>query len=444
MNNDEVKPKQHGEESGDFIDTGGALTEMHETVSDPNSTASTRQTTSHLSRVLPGLLVITLVAMAVLAFFFPDRTVAFALAGTAILVAAILWYVPKLQIAHLKSLDPQERFSHENEARKTLAQIVGGIVVLAGLYYTQDNIRTTQDVAEKSRTLTREGQVTDRFNRAIDALGDKSNLSKRLGGIYSLERISLESKADYWTIIEVLTAYVRENGSWSKAQEPGTSSAPPENEAVINILRRRNWSNETEDQIINLQGANLAAMDLRSMILNGARFSRASLSQANLEQAKLIKAQFDDADLGGAQLMSANITGARFHKSDLRHANLSGAILSHTFFQQSDSRNAQFVNCELIENQFHSANLANASFDSASLTNVAFGSADLREASFLGARLSNVYLGEADLTRTYLMGVDLTATEGLTQKQLDKAYTDGNTRVRSPLVVHPKLPPPNN
>ncbi len=261
---------------------------MHESVSDPNSSASTPRTTSYLSRLLPALLATILVAMVVLAFYFPEQRFALALAGAALLIAVILWYGPKVQTAHLKHLDPQARFSEENEARKTLAQIVGGIVVLAGLYYTQDNIRTTQDVAEKSRTLTREGQVTDRFNRAIDALGDKNNLSKRLGGIYSLERISIESKADYWTIMEVLTAYVRENGAWSIAKEPEPSSAPPENEAVINILRRRNRGNETDDQTINLQGANLAAMDLGSMVLNGARLSRVNLSQSNLQQAKLI------------------------------------------------------------------------------------------------------------------------------------------------------------
>jgi hypothetical protein len=32
----------------------------------------------------------------------------------------------------------------------------------------------------------------------------------RLGGVYSLERISKESADDYWTVMENLTAFVRE------------------------------------------------------------------------------------------------------------------------------------------------------------------------------------------------------------------------------------------
>jgi hypothetical protein len=35
----------------------------------------------------------------------------------------------------------------------------------------------------------------------------------RLGGIYALERITNELEKDYWSIMEVLTAYVRKNSS---------------------------------------------------------------------------------------------------------------------------------------------------------------------------------------------------------------------------------------
>ena len=35
----------------------------------------------------------------------------------------------------------------------------------------------------------------------------------RLGGIYALERISMESEDYYWPIMEILTAYVRKNSS---------------------------------------------------------------------------------------------------------------------------------------------------------------------------------------------------------------------------------------
>jgi hypothetical protein len=90
----------------------------------------------------------------------------------------------------------------------TLAQILAGAALLSGLYFTW---RTLQ--------VNREGQITERFTRAIDQLGkvdDNNNklFEIRLGGIYALERISRESEEDHWPIMEVLTAYVRQHARW--------------------------------------------------------------------------------------------------------------------------------------------------------------------------------------------------------------------------------------
>jgi hypothetical protein len=96
----------------------------------------------------------------------------------------------------------------------TLAQILGGAALLSGLYFTW---RTLQ--------VNREGQITERFTRAIDQLGatdDDGNprLEIRLGGIYALERIARDSPGrDYSTVMEILTAYVRENARWLPDEE---------------------------------------------------------------------------------------------------------------------------------------------------------------------------------------------------------------------------------
>lgn len=57
--------------------------------------------------------------------------------------------------------------------------------------------------------VTREGQITDRYTKAIDQLGRNDALDVQLGGIYALERIARDSPHDRATIVEVLTAFVR-------------------------------------------------------------------------------------------------------------------------------------------------------------------------------------------------------------------------------------------
>ena len=125
-----------------------------------------------------------------------------------IVLLFLLWRLPKRKAARLSSA-LKEQFDIENETRKTWATIVGGMAVLFSLLFTwgnlkvtQENLRITQEVATKSQDLTRQGQITDRFTKAIVQLGEQGpeKLAVRLGGIYALERIARDSERDHWPI----------------------------------------------------------------------------------------------------------------------------------------------------------------------------------------------------------------------------------------------------
>lgn len=105
-----------------------------------------------------------------------------------------------------------KRIQAENEAFRTLAQIVGATFFLITAYFTWRTVRSS----ERNVAVSLEGQITDWFTKAIEQLGDSTSLAKRLGGIYALERIARDSLKDHWTIMEVLTAYVRENAPWKE------------------------------------------------------------------------------------------------------------------------------------------------------------------------------------------------------------------------------------
>jgi|SRR5215208_973252 len=74
-----------------------------------------------------------------------------------------LWIIPEEMVKTAPGYDSVKREDVPqlvDEHRRTLAQIVGGLVLFAGLFFTW---RTLQ--------LNREGQITERFSRAIDQLG---------------------------------------------------------------------------------------------------------------------------------------------------------------------------------------------------------------------------------------------------------------------------------
>src|SRR5262249_32770640 len=115
--------------------------------------------------------------------------------AAATLSALAIWLIPKWQTRHLRGESAKDRFELENDARKTVAQILGGVALLTGLYFTAETLRVSQETLRG----TQEGQLTERFARAVTLLGELNargykNVEVRLGGIYSLERIAKDSK----------------------------------------------------------------------------------------------------------------------------------------------------------------------------------------------------------------------------------------------------------
>ena len=91
-------------------------------------------------------------------------------------------------------------------------------------------------------------------------------------------------------------------------------------------------------------------------------------------------------------------------------------------------------------------NLSHANFDGASAVLMCMSFANFSGATFRGTDLSGANLAHADLdgadltgavmTITSLKGTDLTKALGLTQKQLDAACGDADTKAPTGLTVH--------
>jgi len=177
-----------------------------------------------------------------------------------------------------------------------------------------------QDV---SRTLesTRKGQIADLYSRVIDQLGSEQ-LPVRIGGVYALGRIARDSKEYHPIVMEVLTAFIRENSrdQWPPPErhEPGQWTRP-DIQAAINVVGRRDVESDT--QPIDLYGATLINANLSGLDLRGATLRRANLAGAYLYDTKLA-----DADLRDLK----SFDGVHLHSADLtRFADLTGAKWSN-------------------------------------------------------------------------------------------------------------------
>jgi hypothetical protein len=197
------------------------------------------------------------------------------------------------------------------------------------------------------RTLdaTRDGQIADRYTKAIDQLGSSEH-DVRIGGIYALERIARDSARDHPTVMEVLTAFVREHSHIASRQsrpdgaEP-EQSPPPDVQAALTAVGRRDSKQDIRP--IDLSGAKLADAKLPL----GAHLVEAKLARVNLTNVNLTRANFRDADLTdailvGADLTHANLTGADLGGAKLSCANLTGATLSRANLTGADLDGARW------------------------------------------------------------------------------------------------------
>jgi len=244
------------------------------------------------------------------ASFIRGRSNAEKAAALFLILLAFLLFVPELQVRYLSQGVAREDIpALVNEYRRTWAQILGGFFVLLGLYFTWRRV----EISQKTLETQQDQQVTERFTRAIDQLGqtdDAGNkkLEIRLGGIYALERIAWDSPGrDYSTVIEVLTAYVPANAPYHPRTSPDPGAAPNEAseevqhspkeppadiQAILDVLGRREEDRVPEEYRVR--------PDLRGTDLTGVNLTEAYLRKANLTGAYLREANLTGADLTGA------------------------------------------------------------------------------------------------------------------------------------------------
>lgn len=162
----------------------------------------------------------------------PLRTVTCCVAAIIVVAVPVLWGLPWWLTRH-PPFEAAERHTAIAAARVGIVAYLVALGAGGSLFYTARTYRLTQT-----------GQVTDRFTKAIGQLGDAAR-DVRIGAIFALERITKDSPEDQPTIMEVLTAYVREHAPRQRPVEvadkppPDTSSVGAAQEGAEVRLRDR-------------------------------------------------------------------------------------------------------------------------------------------------------------------------------------------------------------
>lgn len=199
-------------------------------------------------------------------------------------------------IAAVRQLKPTALLTAEDNIRKTLLQGIAGLLFLATAFFTWRQLQ----IGRGQLQVSRESQITEQFNTAIDHLGGKQG-DVRLGGIYALERIANISERERGPVVEVLTAYVREHAPRpnvrSDASDPAALKAPKADvQAAMIVLARRTTGAERGASL------DLTHVDLRRIYLASPKVLRAELERVNLQEALLQACNLEAAKLTHADM----------------------------------------------------------------------------------------------------------------------------------------------
>jgi uncharacterized protein YjbI with pentapeptide repeats len=300
--------------------------------------------------------------------------------------------------------------------------LIASLVAVVGLWYSNVQNREANDQARQDRSLSKEGQITDRYTAAVTNLGDET-LDVRLGGIYALQRIMEDSPRDHPTIANVLAAYIRTHASKPPAKD---SPIPADVNAALAVLAERN-RNRDGNFALDLRHSYLPGVELRSTTM--AHRNRTSLAKADLRASNLTSANLSSADLRDAFLDNADLHNANLDNADLREANLDNADLRNARLTSADLSDAHLAVADLSD-----ADLRGADLRDAFVYNTDLSGADLRETSLHGA-----FMGNTDLNGADLRGVDLRRTLLLEAEDLVVAFLDSHTKLPPDLAKYPAV-----
>lgn len=354
-----------------------------------------------------------------------------AVSGFGVIAAVVLWYVPRLQVATL-GLTGSERFDKENEARRTLAQVLAGLFFLFTVFFTWRSNDAAQDKS-----------FTERYASAAAQLSTNA-MSSRLAGVYALQSLSQDSPKFRWPIAQLLAAFVNDRAAvgarfpFAITQRCGQGPAGPDYEyatircicstmrewnasnapiplagdvqAALQVLTTRDRTDEPHASVLHFSNVNLAFANLRGGNLSNFAFENADLRSSDFQHAAGDSVAFHNALLEGSSLATTRLTNVTFsnasladvtfYQSNLTKASFTGSCMSHVLFSESRIPRATFGSSELVGALFDQADLSGAFFEFAQLDSAVFVGANVESADFrLSHGLTRAQVDSARVTR---------------------------------------------
>ncbi len=323
------------------------------------------------SILIPAGILITLIGIPTVTYWFPGWK-ALGAASALIGCGLILWFVPRWQVAANKAngIAGKDLADLEDAYRRTLTQVLGGVAVAIGIWFTWNNLVIAQRTLEQSERRA----TAEMFSRAVEQLSASNadggpRIEARLGGIFTLKQIGTTNPEYFQPVVSLFNAYLHSNGTVVGSESVNANR--PSREDIFATFEALGDSDflvrsidEFGQEVIHQPWLMVPKIVIRGRRLNHLAFSTASIPEADFSHSKFEHVSFTYSVLHHAKFEGIKVGGNRlnldFTYCDLSDASFRGATLSETSFNTTHLENADFEGADLRGTKFNHVDLSRA------------------------------------------------------------------------------------
>lgn len=213
----------------------------------------------------------------------------------------------------------------------------GGTAAAMAAYFTWKRL----DVSQRTLEVSQEGQITERFTRAIEQIGAKDsegkNVEIRIGGIYALGNIAQESQKEHLPVLKVLLAYLRKYG-FEEADE--LNEDPHDVKAIVDVLCVYEYESlKGKEEVRDIK--------LKKPFFVNARFHKLWFVKCNFFNPLFVGVKFEDVSFSGGSCAFGDFSLATFCKVSFTRVDLHGAVFTSATFDEVSFDNVILTDAEL-------------------------------------------------------------------------------------------------
>ena len=353
-----------------------------------------------------------------------------------------------LVIVDLRCFHFVENFFFINEVNKKYESLKLFGLVLAGLIalwniilanvrlkHSEENIKLANknsEIANKNSEITiqsleisrqqlavsQNNAIDQRFKDAIQLLGSEQTAT-RLGGIYALHHLAIETKGNYksytLSVFNILCSYIRQktnekeymelhcktnkDGTFDKNNKPSI-----EIQTIIDLLFKevnKDYEPCYKGLIANLSYSNLCGANFFYAHCQEANFLEANFEGSNFKYANCYKTNFRGADFSQTHCLNTDFReaiceGSWFVNSNCQYANFSGAFCASIDFFDSNCEGADFSEAHCEGANFNETNFKETNFSWAHCEGSNFNIIYNEETKLNYISLQNAIIKESD------------------------------------------------